>query len=67
MNYRQMKKVGLALSGGAARALSHIVVLEVPYSLGIGVKAIASSSMGDIIGSLISSGMSISEMKSYVV
>ena len=66
MNYNKMKKVGLALSGGAARALSCIGVLEVLYSLGVEVKAIAGSSMGAIIGSLISSGMSISEMKSYV-
>jgi NTE family protein len=60
------KKVGIALSGGAARALSHIGVLEVLRDLGVDARAIAGTSMGSIIGSFICSGVSLDEMKEYV-
>jgi NTE family protein len=60
------KKVGIALSGGGARGLSHIGVLEVLSDLGVEAKAIAGTSMGSIIGSFISSGVSLDEMKEYV-
>ena len=45
------KKVGIALSGGAARGLAHIGVLEVLEELGVEPVAISGTSMGTIIGS----------------
>jgi NTE family protein len=44
------KTVGLALSGGAARALGHIGVLEVLEKHGIPIDLIAGTSAGAIIG-----------------
>lgn len=63
---RRGKKVGIALSGGAARGLSHIGVLEVLRDLGVEVKAVAGTSMGSIIGSFLCSGVSLDEMGEYV-
>jgi NTE family protein len=60
------KKVGIALSGGAARGLSHIGVLEVLRDLGVEAKAVAGTSMGSIIGSFLCAGISLDEMKEYV-
>jgi NTE family protein len=54
------------LSGGAARALSHIGVLEVLEELGVELKAVAGTSMGSIIGSFYCSGVTLEEMKSLV-
>jgi NTE family protein len=44
--------IGLALGGGAARAVAHIGVLEALEQHGIAVDVIAGTSMGAIIGSL---------------
>lgn len=52
------KKVGLALSGGGARGLAHIGVLEALEQAGIRVDCIAGASMGGIIGALYAAGMS---------
>jgi NTE family protein len=60
------KKVGIALSGGAARGLSHIGVLEVLEGLGLEIGAVAGTSMGSIIGSFYCSGVTLEEMESYV-
>ncbi len=64
--FKKERKVGLALSGGAARALSHVGVLEVLEEIGAKPQAIAGTSMGAIIGSFYSTGVTIAEMKSYV-
>jgi NTE family protein len=64
--FKRKRKVGIALSGGAARALSHIGVLEVLEELGVEVKAVAGTSMGSIIGSFYCSGVTLEEMKSIV-
>ena len=60
------KKIGVALSGGAARGLSHIGVLKVLKDLGVEVRAIAGTSMGAIVGSFLCSGTSLDEMEQYV-
>lgn len=60
------KKVGIALSGGAARGLAHIGVLEVLEELGVEPVAISGTSMGSIIGSFYCSGVSLGEMEKYV-
>jgi len=64
--FKKERKVGLALSGGAARALSHVGVLEVLEEMGAKPQAIAGTSMGAIIGSFYSIGVTTAEMKSYV-
>jgi NTE family protein len=46
------KKVGLALSGGAARGLAHIGVLDVLRKEGIPVDMIAGTSAGAVIGAI---------------
>ncbi|HEX7561369.1 MAG TPA: patatin-like phospholipase family protein [Candidatus Humimicrobiaceae bacterium] len=43
-------KIGIALSGGGARGLAHIGVLEVLDSLGVQIDAVSGTSMGAIIG-----------------
>ncbi len=44
------KKIGLALSGGAARGIAHIGVLRVLHHAGIPIHLIAGTSAGAIIG-----------------
>ena len=60
------KKVGIALSGGAARSLAHIGVLEVLEELGVEPVAISGTSMGSVIGSFYCSGVPLGEMEKYV-
>jgi len=58
-----MKKVGLALGGGAARGLAHIGVLEVLDKEGVPVDMIAGTSAGAIVGALYAQGKSASQIK----
>ena len=50
------RKIGLALSGGAARGLAHIGVLEVLEREGIPIDMIAGTSTGAIIGAFYAQG-----------
>src|SRR6266496_3482123 len=50
------RKIGLALSGGAARALAHIGVLKVLEQAGVTVNVIAGTSMGSVVGGLYAAG-----------
>ena len=61
-----MKRIGLALGGGGARGLAHVVFLELLDELGIRPKVIAGTSMGAIIGALYASGMSGKEIKERI-
>ncbi|MGF6594862.1 patatin-like phospholipase family protein [Pseudomonas sp. 2835] len=56
-------KVGLVLSGGAARGLAHIGVLKALEEQGIKVDAIAGTSMGAVVGGLYASGYKIDELE----
>ncbi|MGY2225228.1 patatin-like phospholipase family protein [Pseudomonas gingeri] len=56
-------KVGLVLSGGAARGLAHIGVLKALEEQGIAIDAIAGTSMGAVIGGLYASGYKIDELE----
>ncbi|NWB29320.1 patatin-like phospholipase family protein [Pseudomonas gingeri] len=56
-------KVGLVLSGGAARGLAHIGVLKALEEQGIHIDAIAGTSMGAVIGGLYASGYKIDELE----
>jgi NTE family protein len=55
--------VVLALSGGAARGIAHIAVLEVLEREGVPVKAVAGTSAGSIVGALYAAGVSVEQMK----
>ncbi|MDH4061863.1 MAG: patatin-like phospholipase family protein, partial [Aquincola sp.] len=58
----QRQRVGLVLSGGGARGLSHVGVLKVLEQQRIPIDAIAGTSMGAIVGGLYASGMSADEL-----
>lgn len=55
--------IALALGGGGARGLSHILMLEVFDELGIRPKLIAGTSIGAIFGAAYASGLSASEIR----
>lgn len=57
------KKIGLALSGGAARALAHVGVLEVLEKEEIPIDMIAGTSFGAAVGALYAQGKNTSQMK----
>ena len=56
------KKVGLALSGGAARGFAHIGVLKVLAAHEIPVDYIAGTSAGSFAGAAFASGLSVEEI-----
>jgi NTE family protein len=60
-------KVGLVLSGGGAKGIAHIGVLEVLEKAGIRVDYISGTSMGSIIGALYSIGYNTDEMRELAV
>lgn len=49
-------KIGLVLSGGGAKGIAHVRVLQVLDSLGIVPDFIAGTSMGSVVGALYASG-----------
>jgi NTE family protein len=55
--------IGLALGGGSARGLAHIVVLEALDELGLEPAAIAGTSMGAICGALYAAGLPATEIR----
>ena len=59
--------VGLALSGGGARAISQIGALRAFEEAGIETDVIVGTSMGSILGGLYASGYTVDEMDSIVV
>ena len=56
-------KIGLVLSGGGARGLTHIGVLKVLHEMHISIDYIAATSMGAIVGGLYASGMTPDQMQ----
>ena len=56
-------KIGIALSGGGARGLAHIGVLEVLDDLGVQIDAVSGTSMGAVIGAAYCSGGGLEEVK----
>jgi NTE family protein len=61
------KKIGLALSGGAARGLAHIGVLEVLQREGIPIDMIAGTSAGAVAGAVYAWNQDITRMKKEVL
>lgn len=62
-----LPKVGLALSGGGARALSQIGILRALEEENIPIEIIVGTSMGSIVGGLYSSGYSLLELDSIAM
>lgn len=60
-------RIGLALSGGAARAAAHLGVLQILEREYIPVDYIAGTSMGSIIGGMYASGLSPEEIEAQLV
>jgi len=58
----ERKKIGLALSGGAARGFAHLGVLKVFAEHEIPIDYIAGTSAGSIVGAAYASGMSAEEI-----
>ncbi len=56
-------KIGLALSGGAARGIAHIGVLKYLEEKGIKPCCLAGTSAGSIVGSLYCSGKTVAELE----
>ncbi len=57
--------IALALGGGGARGLAHIVMLEAFDELGIKPKVMAGTSIGAIFGAAYASGLSAKEIRAH--
>jgi NTE family protein len=55
------KKVGIALSGGAARGFAHLGVLKVLAENGISIDCVAGTSAGSIAGAALACGLTVEE------
>jgi len=62
-----MKTFALALGGGGARGLAHIVVAEALDEMGVKPVAISGTSIGAIIGAGYAAGMSGRDMRRYAI
>jgi len=56
-------RIGLALSGGAARGIAHVGVLRALEENAIPIDAIAGASAGALIGGLYAAGLSITQLE----
>lgn len=59
-------RIGLALGGGGAKGLAHILMLETLDELGIRPHVIAGTSIGAIIGALYAAGLSGKQIRAQV-
>ena len=59
-------RIGLALSGGGARGLAHVGVLEVLEELRVPIDVITGTSMGAIVGGLYASGLPADSLRVLV-
>ena len=59
-------KIGLALGGGAARAFSHIGVLDGLAKHGIPIDIVTGTSMGAIIGAMYATHMDVGAIKTHL-
>ena len=58
-------KIGLALSGGAARGMAHVGVLRALIESDISIDCVAGTSAGSIVGGAYAAGMSIEEIRGF--
>jgi NTE family protein len=61
------KKIGLALSGGAARGLAHVGVIDVLHEEGIPIDMIAGTSAGAVMGAIYAWNQDTDKMKEYAL
>jgi NTE family protein len=59
-------RIGLVLSGGGARGIAHVGVLEVLEKLRVPIDAIAGTSMGAVVGGLYASGLSPDQIEATI-
>jgi NTE family protein len=59
-------RIGLALGGGGAKGLAHILMLETLDEMGIRPQVIAGTSIGAIIGALYAAGLSGKQIRAQV-
>ena len=64
---RERPRVGLALSGGAARGFAHVGVMKVLEEVGMPIDCVSGNSMGAVIGGLYAAGFSVAELESLSV
>ncbi|MEW6032980.1 MAG: patatin-like phospholipase family protein [Bacillota bacterium] len=57
------KRIGLALSGGAAKGLVHVGVIKGLLHLGVPVDCIAGTSAGSLVGALVAAAMTPEEIE----
>src|SRR4029453_16664822 len=62
-----MKTLALALGGGGARGLAHVVVLEALDELGVRPQALAGSSFGAVMAAAYAAGMSGRDLRRHVI
>lgn len=60
-------RIGLALGGGGARGLAHVLVLEVLDEMCIRPSIIAGTSIGALIGSAYAAGMSGARIRAHLI
>jgi NTE family protein len=58
-----MNDVGLALGGGGVKGIAHIGVIRILQQEGFNIRAIAGTSVGGLVGSLIASGFTPSRIE----
>lgn len=66
LNTLQAQKVGLVLSGGGAKGMTHIGIIRALEENGIPIDYITGTSMGAIIGSMYAMGYSPDEMEALL-
>jgi NTE family protein len=59
-------RIGLVLSGGGARGIAHVGVLEVLEKLHVPIDAIAGTSMGAVVGGLYASGLTAERIEATI-
>ena len=62
-----MKKLGIALGGGGAKGVAHVLMLEALEELGWQPHCIAGTSIGAIVGALFASGNSAKAMRADLI
>jgi NTE family protein len=63
MNTNKTPTVGLALSGGTAKSMAHVGVLEALHEAGIPVDCLAGTSGGAIVAAIYAAGFSSAELR----
>ena len=60
--FGKKKKIGLALSGGGARAIAHIGAIKALLEAGFAIDAVAGTSGGALVGAMLAGGMGMEKM-----